>query len=332
MKRLARMIMWVVLASFAGNFHFAATIQEPRKKRVAVLDFDYGTVNSDVTSMYGSNVDIGRGMAALLVKHLVTDGTYTIIEQKLVQTTLSQQDSTASQSADLATAAQIGKLLGVDAIIAGTITQFGGEHRKKSGGGAGAVPGPGVGGGAVKFENRKAIVSVEARFIDIDTGEVFAVADARGMSSRSAKSIAAFGLGSGGIGFGGADFTTSGFLETIIGEATQEAISRLSKSLIDAKVKLEGRRRAAEGLVAFVNASIVVVNIGLRAGLSVGDALTIERVAQEIRDPESGNLVRRFTEKVGEVRVTEVDDLSAVCSIVSGAQIRIGDLVKTPVR
>ena len=53
------------------------------KKRVAVMNFDYATVQSGVAAMFGSNQDVGKGIADLLVDKLVQDGTLSVIERKL---------------------------------------------------------------------------------------------------------------------------------------------------------------------------------------------------------------------------------------------------------
>jgi hypothetical protein len=42
--------------------------QTSGKKRVAVLDFDYGTVQSYVSSIYGSNQDVGMGITEMRVE------------------------------------------------------------------------------------------------------------------------------------------------------------------------------------------------------------------------------------------------------------------------
>jgi hypothetical protein len=44
---------------------------EERKKRVAVLEFEYATVRTQVSSVFGTDVDVGKGVADLLVKYLV---------------------------------------------------------------------------------------------------------------------------------------------------------------------------------------------------------------------------------------------------------------------
>ena len=88
-----------------------------QKKRVAVMDFDFGTVQGGVSAIFGQNVDIGKGIADLLVDRLVRDGTYSVIERKAIQKILAEQNFSNSDRADSNSAVKIGKLLGVDAII-----------------------------------------------------------------------------------------------------------------------------------------------------------------------------------------------------------------------
>jgi curli biogenesis system outer membrane secretion channel CsgG len=52
-----------------------------RKKRVAVFDFDYATVKTSTSALFGTDIDVGKGIADLLVKNLVTDGTYSVIDR-----------------------------------------------------------------------------------------------------------------------------------------------------------------------------------------------------------------------------------------------------------
>src|SRR4029077_5370837 len=125
----------------------AAQVPQGRKKRVAVFDFDYATVKTNSAALFGTDIDIGRGIADLLVKNLVTDGTYSVIERKQLDKILAEQNFSTSDRADPASAARIGKILGLDAIIVGSITQFGNETKNtKLGGGGGGFGGFGVGG------------------------------------------------------------------------------------------------------------------------------------------------------------------------------------------
>src|SRR5688572_15052669 len=135
MKRMAQLCALVLLFSLAAHAQ-----GEQRKKRVAVFDFDYGTVRTHSAALFGSDVDIGKGISDLLVKHLVKDGSYSVIERKALDKILAEQNFSNSDRANPTSAAQIGKLLGVDAIIIGSITQFGGENKdQKVGGGGGGL-------------------------------------------------------------------------------------------------------------------------------------------------------------------------------------------------
>src|SRR5437868_14948603 len=103
----------------------AASQVQAQKKRVAVMNFDYATVQSGVQAIFGANQDIGKGIADLLVDKLVNDGTYSVIERKMIDKIIAEQNFSNSDRADANSAAKIGKILGVDAIIVGSITQFG---------------------------------------------------------------------------------------------------------------------------------------------------------------------------------------------------------------
>jgi len=302
--------------------------QAPRKKRVAILDFEYGAVRSYTAGLFGSDIDVGKGISDLLVKHLVQNGTYTVVERKMLDQILAEQNFSNSDRANPTSAAQIGRILGLDAIIVGSITQFGGETQERKIGGIGAGIG-GFGLGGVKTKKSKAIVTLDARVIDIDTAEILAVADGKGESKREGTSLVGGGGGWGGFGAGGVDFSSSGFEETILGEAVKAAVTQLSTGLITSNERLKVRTVVVEGLVAAVEGDLIILNVGAKAGVKVGDQLSVERVTREIKDPATGQVIRRMTSKLGVVEVTEADAGSAVCKIVSGSGFKVGDAAKT---
>ena len=132
--------------------------------------------------MFGTNVDVGRGMCDLTVKYLVQDGTYSVIDRKAMDKILAEQNFSNSDRANPNSAAKLGKLLGVDAIIVGSVTQFGNETKNTNIGGAGGNWG-GYGLGGFGHKKSKAIVAVDARIINIDTAEIMGVASGKGESS-----------------------------------------------------------------------------------------------------------------------------------------------------
>jgi len=299
-----------------------------RRPRIAVLDFDYGTVQTASSALFGTNVDVGKGIVDLLVTGLVRDGSYSVIERKALDKILAEQNFSNSNRADPTSAAKIGKLLGVDAIIEGSITEFGNETKKTNiGGGGGGWHGYGIGG--IGHSNSKANVAITARIINIDTGEIMAVADGTGQSSRSSTSMLGGGGNWHGWGGGAADFGSSDFQQTIIGEATKTAVDQLGANLASQAGKVGVRTIIVEGLIAAIDGGQIVLNVGGNAGVKVGDQLDVVRVTKEIKDPSTGAVIRRLTTNVGVIKATDVDAISAVCSPVSGTDFKAGDRVKS---
>src|SRR5438270_728550 len=221
-----------VSIAVASLLFTVALLPAQQKKRVAVMNFDYATVQSSVSAIFGANQDIGKGIADLLVDKLVNDGVYSVIERKMLEKIIAEQNLSNSDRADPNSAAKIGKILGVDAIIIGSITQFGRDDKNTNiGGGAiGGLAGR-YGLGGVRNRSAKAVVGLTARMISTDTAEILGVASSKGESSRSGTSL----LGSGGsvIGAGGGewDMSSRNFGDTILGEAVTQAVSGLASQI-----------------------------------------------------------------------------------------------------
>ena len=307
----------------------APTASTGRKKRVAVFDFDFTAIPTATVAQLGASVDIGKGVTNLLVKYLVQDGTYSVIERNALDKIMSEQNFSNSDRVNPNSAAKIGRILGVDAMIVGSITQFGNDTKNTNVGGAGGGPFGGFGLGGVKHSNTKAIVNIDARIVDIDTAEILGVAEGHGESSRSSTSLTGGGGNWRGFGAGNVDFGSSDFQETILGEAVKASVEQMSAGLIADATKLTARTIVVSGLVAAVDGGQVVLNVGSKSGLKVGDQLSIERITRTIKDPATGQVLRQLTQPVGVVAVTDIDDVSAVCSPVSGSGFKVGDAAKT---
>jgi curli biogenesis system outer membrane secretion channel CsgG len=341
MKKVLWLFAWLVLIFPAGAYAQTQATQTAsatqatappaatgRKKRIAIMDFDYATVHSGVAAIFGQDVDIGKGIGDLLVTNLVKNGTYSIIERKALDKIMAEQNFSNSDRANPNSAAKIGKLLGVDAILVGSITEFGNETKNTGVGGSGGGFG-GFGLGGFKHKNSKANVALTARLVDVDTGEILGVAEGKGESTRSSTSLLGGGGHWSGWGNGNVDFGSSDFQNTIIGEAVKAATDQLTTEVVADNSKLVTRTIMVEGLVAAVDSGQIILNVGSKAGVKVGDQLNVERVTREIKDPSTGKVIRRMTSSIGVIRATDVDDQSAVCSTVSGSGFKVGDMVKT---
>lgn len=300
-----------------------------QKKRVAVLDFEYGTVQTWVHSMFGANVDVGKGVSDLLVEKLLATGKYSLIERSALDKVLKEQNFSNSDRADSTTAAKIGAILGVDAIITGSITKFGSDDSSTGLGGFGRALG-GFGVGGVKLKNAKAVVGISARIIDVNTAEILAAVTGNGESKRKGASLAGAGGGGWNSGGGGIDMSNSNFRETLIGEATDIAVTDLANQLAEKASVMPTRVVSVSGLVADVSGATLILNVGTSTGLKVGDKLVVERKVREVRDPASGKVIRAITSDVGSVTITEADASSSVGTFTGTGTAKVGDVVKTP--
>jgi len=308
--------------------------QTPIKHKVAVLDFNYGTVMSASQAVFGTNVDIGKGISDMLINELVNAGTYRLIERNQIDKILNEQNFSNSNRADSSTAAKIGHILGVDAVITGDITQFGRDDQNKNIGGMLGKWGSGYGLGGVGTSKSKAVVAITARLIDTSTGEILASASGKGESTRSGTMLGGGGAGTGGYGGGSAGMTSSNFAQTIIGEATTKAVTELAQNLEADSAKLPtivAPTVTVNGLIADASApDSIIVNVGSAAGVKVGDKLAVTRVVRVVKDPATGKPLRSIENSIGQLTITSVDASSAVGSFSGSGKPQMGDTVKTP--
>lgn len=300
-----------------------------QKKTIAILNFDYSTVQSGVAAIFGTNQDVGKGIADLLVDKLVKSGQYRIIERKAIDKIMAEQNFSNSDRADSNTAAKMGRLLGADAIVVGSITQFGRDDKKTNVGGS--VIGSRMsryGLGGIGASKAKAVVGLTARLVSVNTGEILASVSGVGESTRSGTNLIGSGGGPGAAAAGMVDMTSSNFADTVLGEAVNSAATKLATELDANAAKMPVTVVSVNGLVADVSGKSLVLNIGSRAGVKVGDKLVVSRVGREIRDPATGKVIRRVEEKLGEVAITEVDEASAVGNYLGTGAVKVGDAVK----
>jgi curli biogenesis system outer membrane secretion channel CsgG len=300
------------------------------KKRVAVLNFDYATVQNYVSSIFGSNQDVGKGVAEMLVQKLVQGGDYIVVERSQIDKVLAEQNFSNSDRADSASAAKIGKILGVDAIIMGSITQFGRDDKKTgaSGEALGRLAGHwGFGSGAVGKTSAKAVVGITARVVDTSTGQILADVTGKGESKRGGLLLGGFGANGGGAGGGSLDMGSSNFANTILGEATSQAVDSVAQQLDQSATSIPTRVIPISGLVADVSGNTLILDVGSKRGVQMGEDLNVARKVRDIRDPVSGKIIKTIVHTLGTVKITEVDALSATGTFTGSGTPKVGDTV-----
>lgn len=106
------------------------------------MDFDSAAAQGGMTSPFFQTTppNTGKAAADLVVTRLVQVGQVSVIERAALDKLLAEQNLSNSDRTDALTAARIGRILGVDGIVLGTITKWDYEDKVTGGGG------PGLGG------------------------------------------------------------------------------------------------------------------------------------------------------------------------------------------
>src|SRR5262245_23974488 len=286
-----------------------------RKRRLAVRPFDYSTVMNWVQYWFNNPVNIGEGIRAMLTVRMqkTPSQNITLLERTNISDVMKEQDFGASNRVKKGTNARIGQLSGADCMLYGDIVIFGRDDTTKRKGFGAAIGhiNPIVGAAVAFNKSEKAVVGINMRLVDAETGEVIETAEARGESSRSSKDYAGL-LGVKAVGVVGATgMTSSNFEQTIIGEATSNAVTNILQYLEGKLTQLPLKARQIEGRVASVTANGAYLTIGSEDGVLRGDRFEILKINGEIKDPTTKEVIDLDAVKVGELVVDNVREKSS---------------------
>jgi curli biogenesis system outer membrane secretion channel CsgG len=132
----------------------------------------------------------GGGEAAqdVFVTELVKSGKFSVIERERLNAIMQEKGLNLSGDIDPATAMQIGKLLGADYMLAGSVTEYGEDSAEAHGRGVRGLPGFGVG-------KKNFTAAIDARIFNVSTGEIVWADSARHEDSSVKVSVGGFGGG-----------------------------------------------------------------------------------------------------------------------------------------
>lgn len=264
------------------------------RPRIAVVAFE----NNTTSVIWGDR--LGEAAADELTTQLVKTGEFTVVERARFDAILAEQHAGVSGAIDPATAARVGKVLGVQAVVLGSITKFTVEQR------SGGI-------GRLSASYTEAESMLDLRVVDTNTAEVLVVAE-----------------GGGKTRFGGAAYRDINLQQTFQQGAAQEAlrpsVEKAIAALVQQKAKIAAAAPAAAAQVVGVREGSIYIDRGENFGLKVGQRLEVLRVVDVIKDA-SGNVLDEVTEKVAVLEVTRVLSQSAICSVVEGAP-KEGDRVR----
>ena len=185
----------------------------PAPKRLAILPFNDSAVMKSSQEVFGSSVDVGKGMAESLTRQLMKDADYSVTPQETVTKVMAEQKFSKSDRTDRESAARIGKILGVDLVVIGYMTEFG--HRARR-----TMPDE-------ILTSHTAIVEAEVRVIGVSDGEIEAVASGRGDASAQNRSLLAGWKGNPDS----IDFSSTDFKKTLLGQAWNAAVTQMTEQL-----------------------------------------------------------------------------------------------------
>jgi curli biogenesis system outer membrane secretion channel CsgG len=317
-----RTVVTLLAASAALSFGQA-------KKTMSIDNFDYSTVMTAVQSIFGTQQNIGQGIQAMMTKRIAEDGRFTIVERRKANELLKEQDFAASNRVKQGNGARTGQIKGADLTLMGDIVVFGRDDRKVGGAVGAIVPGGGgiVGGSKSDY---KAVVVLDYRIVDVETSEVVATGEARGESKRTSKGFGAALLAGGVFAGGAVNMTSSNFGETIIGEATMDAVNKLAEQVKTGAVTggASDRTDDLDARVADVSGNSITINAGAAAGLKVGQTFTIYHKGKEIKDPSTGEVLDVQTTPIGQLTITTVRDRIAIGNYNGSTPPVNGDVVR----
>lgn len=292
------------------------------KRRIAVFDFDNAAVRSGsvVLPFYQTTApNLGQAVSQLLINRLVNDGEYAVIERTAIDKVFAEQNLSNSDRSDPVAAARIGRVLGVDCIILGSITQY--DYADKVTGGPHHYIG-GFGGGSTTLKHDiSADVQISARVVSAETAEILAVSQGQGHIFQKGVKVDARDNMRTMQSMSG---TPGG---TVMSDATDKAIVQLTTQLNQTIAKVPARSRGLEGKVADVDGERLIVNVGSRTGVKMGDRMQIWRPGKPIRDPDTGKVLRYDDKLIGTAVVSSIDDLSAVAQYTGQEAPAVGDRI-----
>ncbi len=263
------------------------------KLRVGVVNFQ----NKTPSRVLG----IGEAAGEILGTILQKTERFIVIPQQDLESILSQQRLGATGAINPDTAAKMGEIMGLNAIVTGSISAYSETEE-------------GYDYLVSKGKKQIARVTVDYRIVDTQTGVQLMADSGAGIYEKSAGSV---------LGMGTKASYDTDLRDGALRDALNKAMVNMMKQL--------GKRKW-NGRVAQVDGNSLYINAGQKSGLNVGDRLDVFRPGKDIIDPVTKQKLGTTENKIGQAIVQQNDigdqaDLS-IASPTSGTGFKPGDIVK----
>src|SRR3989338_3491637 len=213
------------------------------RRRVGVVDFENKTA-------YGKQ-RLGEAASDILITELVKTGKFIVVERDKMNKLLEEQKLGLTGAIDSNTAAQMGKILGLNAIVTGAISNFG-------------VRTTGSDYLIAQSKRQEATCTVDIRVVDAETGQILLADSGKGVSKVTSGGF---------LGMG----TQGSYAESIEGDALRAAVSQLIEN-----ISSQINKKSWSCRVAQVSQGKIYLNAGKESGLEAGLKLKVFSLGEEI--------------------------------------------------
>jgi curli biogenesis system outer membrane secretion channel CsgG len=296
MKKLITLAL--VLVSFMS---LAQDATMGLKRVVAVVPLENRTDGSS---------ELSQAITDILITELVKSGSFQVIERDQLNLVLKEQNLAEAGLTSPGTAPILRKLLGVQLLITGTITEYGSKDEEKSTNIAGF--------GSNKYKQIARVV-IDLRVINTTTGEIMIAERAAGEEEVSSGGASVFGHGKSG----GTNYDA-----TLIDKAKAKSIQNCVKMITDNMGKAPW-----EGKVIKINTDgTIIMKPGTAGGVKNNMKFTIYSKGEEVIDPDTGLSLGADLKKIG--TCTVISDFGAdgkACKAkidAGGTGMKAGDVIK----
>jgi curli biogenesis system outer membrane secretion channel CsgG len=225
---------------------------------------------------------------------------FSVVERDKLNLVLKEQGLAQTGAVDPATAAKVGKILGVKYIILGGIDKF--DVNKNSG----AIGRFGVGASVVQSN-----ATVNLRVVDSTTAErVISIA------------------GDGSVKKGGGFVKDAAFSRDAEWGLASETVNEAAKAVVAKLVSSDYLARISdaahpggmvEGKIIKVEGNKAYINLGASSGIKMGDKFNVVNVGEALIDPDTGAKLGASEKQTGSGAVVEVQDKFAVIQVTGTA-------------
>ncbi len=279
--------------------------KEGKKKRVAVFSFND---KSDGNWGWYGNKSVGDGVADMIITELVKTGDFTVLERSELNTLLAEQDLGASGIVTPESAAQMGKVLGVEVAVMGAVTEFGYKNKDT---------GISISGTSLGVDRQTAVAGIDLRLVNTTTGEILTAEDVR--KSKTALS--------GRVSVENLRFNDQqSFDGSLVGKATRDAVEDVIEIISKTAKHIPWSAK-----VVTMQGGQVYINSGSQDGVKVGEKFVVTRRGESLVDPDTGLDLGSIDSDVGVIKVednTIGGGKASLCSVVKGTEFMRGDIVK----